>query len=442
MVYEPQADKLNKEIERLLLRYDWNKFYILLKNLQKNGVDIPLLFKNINNLSIKISRMILKNIQLHNINLIFGILKEINRFGIFNKIKFEKNSREIIKSETHYSLIYKCISELFGKISEPFFYFIIKEFPKYIINEFQNDSILYFGDIHPFGIEDNLSILRDFLNGYTMFGLNIRKISDYNNFMEWYDKYKKPSNIQGYYTLEIIRNKQMLGTFPLDLLGNITTISETHLINDSILFRIRQKRDSKNFDFEFPIVSMIVKGGLGPQGKGFAYLTPSNEICEICSDVKENKAYILEYKKVLKRQFINELNNIIDKWNISEVDKEKIIEFLDANIQLNIIDSTQIDYVYNKIDYFFDKIIQNNNQILIGQSFRKKLKQNVQRILLPIEMQDQFMVRMNLIQSGKIGESEVAKLVSLGDVTHYDMLVQRFFFLSLIEFMEREISQK
>ncbi|MHA1251888.1 MAG: hypothetical protein ACTSRP_18010 [Candidatus Helarchaeota archaeon] len=56
-------------------------------------------------------------------------------------------------------------------------------------------------------------------------------------------------------------------------------------------------------------------------------------------------------------------------------------------------------------------------------------------------MQDQFLVRMDLIKNGKIDEKEVAKLVSLGNISHYDMLVQRFFFQNLLNFMERELKK-
>jgi hypothetical protein len=232
-----------------------------------------------------------------------------------------------------------------------------------------------------------------------------------------------------------------MGNYPFDFL-NFTSFSETHLINGEILKKIRTKRDSNDPEYEFPIISMIIRGGLGPQGKGFSYLTPFDEICEICSDIKENKAYVLEYKKYLKRAFINELDKIVDSWKISTQDKEKIVEFLDSNIQLNMIDSSEIDYIFNKIDKFFNIMAKDNTRVKIDQHFRSKLKMGVQKILLPIEMQDQFMLRMDLIKNKTIDEKEVSKIVSLGNVSHYDMLVQRFFFQNLVEFMIRELKIK
>ncbi|MHA1232370.1 MAG: hypothetical protein ACTSPQ_17200, partial [Candidatus Helarchaeota archaeon] len=245
-----------------------------------------------------------------------------------------------------------------------------------------------------------------------MYGLNIRKISDYRTFMENYDNKKQVSKIKGYYTLEITKNRELV-SYSFDFFNNLSSLSEVHLINEDVLTKIRTKRDSNIYDFEFPIISMVIKGGLGPQGKGFAYLTPYNEICEICSDVKENKAYILEYKKYLKRKFLAELDEIIEKWEISDEKKSEIIEFLDANIQLNFIDSSSIEYVYEKIDRYFNKISGQNEKFKIDDQFRSKLKSEVQKILLPIRMQDQFLVRMDLIKNGKIDEKEVAKLVSL-----------------------------
>ncbi|MHA1251889.1 MAG: hypothetical protein ACTSRP_18015 [Candidatus Helarchaeota archaeon] len=367
------------EIEYLLAHRDLNKFLRLLKELKRRNINIPELFANVRNLEYKLSELIMASIQLNNIDYIFEILREINKFGVLNKITFNYKVKDLIKSEIQYKLFIKCVHELFGEPTEPFLIFIIKILPRYIIDEFNSNPILYFGG--SIGIEDNIAILKDFLNGYTMYGLNIRKISDYRTFMENYDNKKQVSKIKGYYTLEITKNRELV-SYSFDFFNNLSSLSEVHLINEDVLTKIRTKRDSNIYDFEFPIISMVIKGGLGPQGKGFAYLTPYNEICEICSDVKENKAYILEYKKYLKRKFLAELDEIIEKWEISDEKKSEIIEFLDANIQLNFIDSSSIEYVYEKIDRYFNKISGQNEKFKIDDQFRSKLKSEVQKILL------------------------------------------------------------
>ncbi|MBD3228511.1 MAG: hypothetical protein GF329_10015 [Candidatus Lokiarchaeota archaeon] len=425
-----------REIEYILRGNDWSKFKAYLSDLRKKNINIPELIARISNIIPKISRLLMLNIQIYNINLIFGILRDINEFGLLDEIEFDCKTNEIIASKSQYNLIVDCLTDLFGKPNENFLSYIVKELPNFVINYLRNDSRYFFGE--SIRVEDNVSLIKDLLDGYTMYGLNIRKIADYEDFLQLYDNRKKSSRIKGYHILEISKNTEIAGNYPFDFL-NFTTFSEVHLINDDILARIRKERDSKTYKYEFPIISMIVRGGLGPQGKGFSYLTPYNEICEICSDIKENKAYVLEYKKFLKRQFISELYNLIETWNISKQDKEEIIEFLDMNIQLNIIDSSQINYIYNKVDKFFSEFSKKDSSILINEKFRKKLKDGVRKILLPIELQDQFMLRMDLIKEGNIDETEVAKLVSLGNVSHYDMLAQRFFFQNLVKFMIREL---
>ncbi|MHA1270950.1 MAG: hypothetical protein ACTSPY_14245 [Candidatus Helarchaeota archaeon] len=428
--------ELYEKVEHIFAFGDWKKFSDLLQLLLKNNINIPEFFKKIDGLSYKISKIVLENIQLYNINVFLESLRQINQYGIFNEISFNTRSKELIDSDFQYNTIYQCINELFGKPSDQFLVFLIKEFPKNVIDELKVNSLLYFGET--LDIEDTIYLLKDFLNGYTISGLNVRKISDYRSFIENYDNNKRKSPIEGYYFLDITKKRDIMRTYTFDFFNVLSSFSETHLINDEVLTKIRTRRDSNIYNFEFPIISMVVRGGLGPQGKGFAYLTPFNEICEICSDVKENKAYILEYKKFLKNQFMNELDKILDNLNIFDENKEEILDFLDCNIQLNIIDTSQIEYIFSKIDNYFNKLDKKINNSVFTPSFKKDLKLSIQKILLPIELQDQFMLRMNLIKSGTINEREISKLVSLGNVSHHDILTQRYFFLIILDFIERE----
>jgi hypothetical protein len=79
---------------------------------------------------------------------------------------------------------------------------------------------------------------------------------------------------------------------------------------------------------------------------------------------------------------------------------------------------------------------------LITQDFLSFLDKSIREILIPVQMEDQFKVRIQLIKDNKITESEVAKMASLGDVSHFDILNQRIFFLNLIKNITRILKRK
>ncbi|MHA1130841.1 MAG: hypothetical protein ACTSQQ_08530, partial [Candidatus Helarchaeota archaeon] len=206
-----------------------------------------------------------------------------------------------------------------------------------------------------------------------------------------------------------------------------------------LLKTVKQKYENGVYGYEFPIISMVIYGGLGPEGKGFTYLIPSTaEIIEVCSDAKQSKAYIIEYKKYLKAIFLQKLEEHMVSWDISLDLKADINKFFQNNIQTTLVGFEEIEHL---LENYFLPYIEKIKSHLTSE-FLEFLKKSIHEILFPVQMEDQFKVRMDLIKNNKLSETEISKLASLGNISHYDILNQRIFFLNLINNIVRNFKNK
>jgi hypothetical protein len=230
-------------------------------------------------------------------------------------------------------------------------------------------------------------------------------------------------------------------------------IEETRIDIDSKNHFVSMDNILKNIDnileggiYKFYSISMVLLGGLGPQGLGFTYSTPKGEIIEICSDQKETEVIIIKFKQYLKRKFLGRLRKELSIFNIKEEIIKKIIDYLsdilNPNEKITYYDK---NLILNRIKDFLHQINDfRKEKSLELKEIIKKISKAISLILRDIKLKDQFITRMNLVREGKIKSEDIGKLTSLRGKSHYDVLRERFFWQYIVDqmynFYQEEIS--
>jgi hypothetical protein len=429
----PSEEQYLAQLSHYLARGNLRDFEKLVKRLDDQGILVDL--TRITNIEDKISKLFIDNLQTGiNIDEIFHILRFTNNFQLFAN-KSDETQGQI--SEDAQKLIMN-LQALFGDLSSGFINYIINSLPESLSVFISSNTGRFLPFDSKFSLEETIDSIYSFVdNTYSSYGLRSRKIGTFKNYYQKYKRKREKYN-ENYYAFEIDKadfpdqsNQSLFIIF-----SDVVQSSEMHLVYAPLLEIVKTKFDQGKYAYEFPIVSMVTNGGIGPEGKGFAYLTPKGEVIEVCSDAKQNKAYIIEYKQYLKSIFLEKLAQYMQFWP----DKLKVetIDFFNTNIHTKMVGLHDIESLFEReINTYLQKV-----KNLITQEFLNFLEKSLHEILIPVQMEDQFKVRMDLIRDNKISESEVAKMASLGDVSHFDILNQRIFFLNLINNMKRILRQK
>ncbi len=219
---------------------------------------------------------------------------------------------------------------------------------------------------------------------------------------------------------------------------------KTHLVSlRNIIKNYDKILDYMNY-YNFYSLSMVLLGGLGPQGHGFTYSTPRGEIIEICSDRKENHAIIIKYKEFLKQQFLKKFEKVLADKNIETNKIKKIIKYLSNILKPEeLINYYKKDILLKQIKNFFNE----NQEFSFTneaefQDIMEKISNAIKIILRPIKMIDQFKCRMDLVEEDKIQSEDIAKLTSLKGKSHYDVLRERLFFQNEIKWFFKDYADE
>lgn len=378
---------------------------------------IPNRFKIASNLILKCYQEVSTGYQTASLGKMLDILRFFNEFHLFDK-KLSNEDLKLVKKIKEDKLFLLNLKDLFGDFNNCLILFVIQAMP----NDFYNFFLGMSSELSEYSnlYQNSYQIIRmvlEFFNRYSIYGLSVEKLGRVRYFLfSFIKKYRMLKNEE----IKFIK-------FDFKSITNPTY--RRHLISpQNIMKNMKKIRDKENYSFYN--LSMVLLGGLGPQGHGFTYSTPNGEVVEICSDIKENNAIIVKYKQYLKVQFLSKLKEEMHNLGINETIIEKIEKYLSEILEKReLINYYKKTPILNKINDFlkeqekYQSVIMEESKDLID-----KISNAITIILRPIKMIDQFKARMDLVSEDKIKSEEIACLTSLKDKSHYDVLRERFFF--------------
>ena len=167
----------------------------------------------------------------------------------------------------------------------------------------------------------NVNYVINYLDQYSIYGLSVKLLGEAKRFFNNFNNALKTGNSTAYKD-ELVKKYKNIDFFEFDF------ANKTHLASSENLLSLKN-RIYNNEDYKFHSLSMVLLGGIGPQGHGFTYSTPKGEVVEICSDIKETDAIIIKYKQFLKQQFVAKLEvELKNSFQIDNIIRDKIIKYL------------------------------------------------------------------------------------------------------------------
>lgn len=423
--------------------------YECFKNLFNTSIDFNIFIdvKKISNRFEIISQLILNcmekvstGYQISALGEIINILRFCNEYNLLEREISEIEKKNIKKLKEDILLLAN-LYDLFGKVSNSFILFVYRVMPRDLYEYFIDSPISYFPDRD--GLMDYIKNI--FFDQYVIYGLSVRYLNPIENFINIFkENFLHNKNQSGNQVkTNSAKNKDLIEYNVIYKYRTYYYDTEEehehreikkHLVSPKNILKNVDKILEKN-NYNFYSLSMVLLGGLGPQGLGFTYSTPKGEVIEICSDQKETEAIIIKFKQYLKKKFLTKLEKELDNFKIEEKVKNKIIKFLsDILNQKELISYYKKDSIVKKIKVFLEQIEQFQEDYkseLI--ELINKISKAISIILRRIKLRDQFITRMDLIVKDKIKSEDIGKLTSLKGKSHYDVLRERFFFQYIVD---------
>ncbi|TFF96280.1 MAG: hypothetical protein EU547_06600 [Promethearchaeota archaeon] len=364
---------------------------------------------------------------------IIEIIRFYNESNLLNRDLSQKELGEIADLHKD-SLLLSNLKDLFGNVNNSLLFFIYNELPRTLYNFFVTSPNAYslYTDISQL-IE---YIRSSFFDNYSIYGLSVKKLGSVKTFFKEFitsynKKYKNTKDKQDFVEFTTSHSYSIIYT---SRLLREERVEKKHLVSPSNIFENLEEILHKAV-YKFFSLSMVLLGGLGPQGHGFTYATPKGEVVEICSDIKENEAIIIKYKEFLKRKFLKEFDSQLENVGFKQTVINQIIDFLNESLlKEELINYRKKDELIARIKKYITEnetlghYSKNQVDLMISE-----ISKAISLILRPINMVDQFKTRMELIKQGKINSEDIAKLTSLRNKSHYDVLRERFFYQHIVK---------
>ena len=143
----------------------------------------------------------------------------------------------------------------------------------------------------------------------------------------------------------------------------------------------------------------------------------------------------MKYKQYLKRRFFIKLEKELENFGIDEKVKNKIIRFLsDILNQKELINYYKKVPIIKRVKTFLEQIDEFQQDYKSDlHELINKISKAISVILRRIKHRDQFITRMDLVAKDKIKSEDIARLTSLKGKSHYDILLERFFFQYIVD---------
>ncbi|MFW9988264.1 MAG: hypothetical protein ACFFC3_06380 [Candidatus Odinarchaeota archaeon] len=361
-----------------------------------------------------ISKLHVDGIKMGDTGRIIELIRFFNEYNLFER-KLSADELKIVQEiKNSDKLLIYTLKDLFGKVTDSLIYYVCKIMP--------HDYVVWLRD-RDFIVDPNF--LKNWTDNFSIYGLSVRNLGRVEDFIKKVETTQNSGNLDnGFLTLRF--NPRYIINYESQRI--LREYHEIHLVYPENIKKNKEKILDKN-NYNFYSLSMVIFGGLGPEGFGFTYSTPKGEVIEICSDQRETEAIIIKFKQYLKRKFLDKLEKEMESLKINIDIRRKVIQYLSDIINpKELISYNDKNSILRKIRDFlfqFDEIQKIKKSEL--EDILLNISIAISVILKSVKMKDQFMTRMELVANNKLKSEDLAKLTSLKGKSHYDVLRERIF---------------